>query len=103
MTGEAPFSSPARPSDLLDVGCVDGALASVLAGRGARVTGLDPDTRMLRAAQARAGAASANIGLVRGEAAALPIPNDAFDRVLAVTVLCFVPEPDLPSPRCRAC
>jgi SAM-dependent methyltransferase len=85
---------PVDHLDVLDVGCGDGALASVLAHRGARVTGLDANPRMLAAARARAEAASVALDLVHGHAEALPFPDGAFDRVVAVTVLCFVHEPD---------
>lgn len=80
--------------DLLDVGCGDGALASTLSRRGANVTGLDADPRMLTAARARANAASVTLELVHGHAEALPFPDGEFDRVVAVTVLCFVHKPD---------
>lgn len=80
--------------DVLDVGCGDGALAATLSGRGARVTGLDPDVRMLDAARARAEAGSLDLTLVPGRAEALPFADQAFDRVVAVTVLCFIPQAD---------
>jgi SAM-dependent methyltransferase len=76
---------------VLGVGCGDGALGSVLARRGARVTGLDPDARMLAADRRRAQADGIALALVPGEAEALPFA-DTFDRVVAVTVLCFVED-----------
>lgn len=82
---------------VLDLGCGDGALASTLFRRGARVTGLNADPRMLAAARARAEAESVRLNLVRGRAEVLPFPDGAFDRVVAVTVLCFVRDAD------RAC
>jgi ubiquinone/menaquinone biosynthesis C-methylase UbiE len=80
--------------NVLDVGCGDGALAATLSRRGARVTGLDPDPRMLDAARARAEAKSLDLTLVPGRAEALPFAEEIFDRVVAVTVLCFIPEAD---------
>ena len=75
---------------VLDVGCGDGALGSVLARRTARVTGLDADARMLAAARQRAQEDKIWLELVRGEAEALPFADGTFDRIVAVTVLCFV-------------
>lgn len=80
--------------DVLDVGCGDGALAAVLSRHGGRVTGLDPDPRMLDAAHTRAAAESVALHLVHGRAEALPFADETFDRVVAVTVLCFIPHAD---------
>jgi len=80
--------------DVLDVGCGDGALATTLARRSARVTGLDPDAHMLDAARGRAGAEAVDLALVPGRTEELPFAEGAFDRVVAVTVLCFIPDAD---------
>ena len=74
---------------ILDVGCGDGALATALARRGAILTGVDTDPRMLAAGRERARAETVEITLVEGNAGALPFPDETFDVVLAVTVLCF--------------
>lgn len=79
---------------ILDVGCGDGALAVELARRGARVTGLDPDPRMLDAARTRATTEGIHLDLVEGKAEKLPFADLSFDRVVAVTVLCFAAEAD---------
>ena len=79
---------------VLDIGCGDGVLGSALARRGARVTGLDTDPQMLAAAERRAQNESIELHLVRGRAEALPFEGETFDRVVAVTVLCFVRETD---------
>lgn len=78
---------------ILDVGCGDGALAAEMSRRGAEVSGLDPDPAMLALARDRALRDAISLHLVKGTAQALPFPDAAFDRVLAVTVLCFVPDP----------
>lgn len=85
---------PVEGLRVLDIACGDGALGSVLARRGARVTGLDADRQMLAAAWRRAGAESVDLELVHGQAEALPFPDATFDRVVAVTVLCFVRHVD---------
>ncbi|HSL79259.1 MAG TPA: class I SAM-dependent methyltransferase, partial [Pseudolabrys sp.] len=78
---------------LLDVGCGDGAFALELAQRGAVVTGLDIDPKMIAAARQRAEAQSARLRLVEGQMEMLPFGNSSFDVVLAVAVLCFAQDP----------
>jgi SAM-dependent methyltransferase len=75
---------------LLDVGCGDGALASELSRRGAVVTGLDADPVMIGAARQRAEIEGNQLRLIEGQAERLPLDDESFDRVVAVTVLCFV-------------
>jgi SAM-dependent methyltransferase len=77
---------------ILDVGCGDAALAVALAQRGALVTGVDADPRMLAAGRARAEACGVAPELVQGDIRALPFAGASFDVVLAVTVLCFVDD-----------
>jgi SAM-dependent methyltransferase len=76
--------------DVLDVGAGDGAYAIALARNGARVTALDRSATALRAART----CGERLRAVRGDAQALPFDDAAFDLVIAVTVLCFVPDPD---------
>lgn len=64
------------PAKTLDVACGTGFLTRHLPGV---VTGLDQSARMLRVAAERARGAT----LVRGDALALPFPDDAFDRVFS--------------------
>lgn len=77
---------------VLDVGCGDGALAVRLAALGADVTGVDADPGMLAAARDRAARAQAAVTYVEGDAGVIPFADDLFDVVVALTVLCFVPE-----------
>jgi ubiquinone/menaquinone biosynthesis C-methylase UbiE len=82
-----------RGRRVLDVGCGDGELAVHLAQRGARVTGVDASADMIRAAQVRASAAAVHADFIVGAVEALPLRADGFDRVVAVTILCFVADP----------
>ena len=77
---------------VLDLGCGDGALAVRLATAGAQVVGLDADPAMLQAAAVRAAAAGVRVQFATGRAEALPFTAGRFDVVIAVTVLCFVPD-----------
>ncbi len=84
------LAGPVAGKRLLDVGCGDAALASEFARRGAVVTGLDADPAMVAAARRRIELASTQMQLIQGRAEKLPFSDGTFDRVLAVTVLCFV-------------
>jgi SAM-dependent methyltransferase len=76
---------------ILDVGCGDALLAVALAEKGATVTGVDADPRMLAAGRVRADASGVAVHLKQGDIYALPFV-DGIDIVLAVTVLCFVDD-----------
>ena len=62
------------------------------AERGAVVTALDLEQEMLDAAHARAVSRGVDLSLQQGRAEQLPFEDAAFDVVIAVTVLCFVPD-----------
>jgi SAM-dependent methyltransferase len=81
---------PAPGKTLLDVGCGDAAFAMEFIRRGGRATGLDADPAMVAAARQRTRPAGARICLVAARAQNLPFKDATFDRVLAVTTLCFV-------------
>ena len=81
---------PIAGKTVLDVGCGDGALAADLVQRGAIVTALDADAAMIAAARRRSALASTPMELIVGQAEKLPFDDDTFDRVVAVTLLCFV-------------
>lgn len=79
-----------RPGEnALDAGCGTGLYTRRLADSGATVTGIDADPEMLAAARLEAPAAT----FVQGDVTALPFAEASFDLSLAVTVLCFVEDP----------
>lgn len=85
---------PVADRRLLDVGTGDGTYAIEMAERGAEVTGVDIEPRMLEAGRRRADEEGADVEFVRGDVRDLPFEDGAFNRVVAVTVLCFVPDPE---------
>jgi ubiquinone/menaquinone biosynthesis C-methylase UbiE len=83
---------PVAGKTLLDVGCGDGVLAVELSRHGALAAGLDADPAMISAARRRAESEATPSQFVEGRAEALPFQDNAFDRVLSVTMLCFVQD-----------
>lgn len=77
---------------ILDAGCGDGELAVELCKRGAKVTGIDVSARMIESARERARRHGANVTFMVAPAQDLPFAPDAFDAVVAITVLCFVED-----------
>jgi SAM-dependent methyltransferase len=74
---------------VLDSGCGMGFyLIALQELRELRLVGLDPDGARLRFAETR----GARADLVQGDAAALPFPDDSFDRVLMSEVLEHLPD-----------
>ncbi|WP_140861440.1 class I SAM-dependent methyltransferase [Myxococcus xanthus] len=86
------MAGPLRGRRVLDVGTGDGTYAIEAARHAATVVGLDSDPVMLAAARSRVQSANVALTLREGHAEALPFDDGAFDVVLAVTVLCFVPD-----------
>lgn len=80
-------------SAVLEVGCGTGRTACHLAKQGARVTAVDINPVMLRKARRRAMQEGVDVELVRGDACALPFPDDRFDVVLVESVSVFVDTP----------
>ncbi|MHB8459846.1 MAG: class I SAM-dependent methyltransferase [Candidatus Limnocylindrales bacterium] len=76
---------------LLEVGAGTGWWSRILARRGLRVTALEPSSAMRRVG---AGRGVEKIEWVAGTAERLPVPNEAFDVVLLMTVLEFLPGPE---------
>ncbi len=86
------LASPLTGKRLLDVGTGDGHYAMEAAERGAVVTAIDSSPQMLQAAGEHALRRGLRLELTVGKAEALPFEADSFDVVLAVTVLCLIPE-----------
>jgi ubiquinone/menaquinone biosynthesis C-methylase UbiE len=87
------LAGPLQDRSVLDVGCGDGTLALGSARNGAaRVSGCDPDPRMVARARARAICDNTRIDLAVARSQALPFPDNTFDVVTCITVLAFVPD-----------
>ena len=80
--------------DVLDVGCGGGILAEAMAGRGARVTGIDLGERALKVAQLHLIESQREVDyrLISIEQFALERPQ-AFDIVTCMELLEHVPDP----------
>ena len=70
----------------LEIGTGTGLFAAAVAARGGRVVGIDRSEEMLRKARTR-------VPVCAADAAHLPFPDGAFDRVFLVAVLDFVDDP----------
>jgi SAM-dependent methyltransferase len=75
---------------VLDVGCGTGELLEHLQERGARPSGVDPASRMVELARARA----VGVDVRAGELERLPFDDDAFDALLAVNAFQFAEDQD---------
>jgi SAM-dependent methyltransferase len=77
----------------LDVGCGNGAFTEMIVGRcaPASVDGVDPSEAQLAFARTRPGARGAQFR--RGDAMALPFPDNTFDAAVMPLVIFFVPDP----------
>lgn len=86
------LAEPLQGKRLLDVGTGDGHFAMAAATRGAVVTALDSALPMLDATRQRAQQQGLRLAVTQGNAEALPFEDGSFDVVLAVTVLCLIPD-----------
>lgn len=78
-----------QAQSLLEAGVGTGHFARWLASEGYRVAGVDLSAPMIAEAARRGG-----VLLVRADAEALPFPDNAFDGVLLITTLEFLPHPE---------
>lgn len=81
-----------KQSAVLDVGCGTGILAERLADSASYVVAIDFSKALLDKAKDRCKALS-NVFLICCDADYLPLKEDAFDNILAFTLLQNVPEP----------
>src|SRR5436305_15136046 len=85
-------AAPAAGDRVVDVGCGTGNAALLAAERGARVTGVDPATRLLEVARERAAARGLDADFATGDAAHLPVGDGEADVVLSVFGVIFAPD-----------
>lgn len=79
---------------VLDIGTGTGRMAELFAGSAERVVALDKNLEMLRVARAKLQhLPTAQIELVQGDFADLPLPDASFDTVLLHQVLHFATDP----------
>ncbi|WP_329470127.1 class I SAM-dependent methyltransferase [Streptomyces sp. NBC_01723] len=82
---------PARPGDVLDLGCGTGSLSLLAAEQGHRVTGVDRSPAMVKLARTKL--AGRDAVFLEGDAAAPPVGEQRFDAVLVRHVLWTLPDP----------
>lgn len=78
---------------VLDVGCGTGNAALLAALRGAQTTGVDPSSRLLEVARARAAESGVSATFLQGDAASIPVSTASADVVLSVFAVIFAPDP----------
>jgi SAM-dependent methyltransferase len=79
--------------DVVDVGCGSGGTVAIPAAvRGARVVGVDVAPEHFEAAMRRAAEAGVEVDWMEGDAAALPVADASFDRVLSTFGHAFAPD-----------
>jgi SAM-dependent methyltransferase len=83
------FAKQLRPGcAVLDVGCGSGYIASILEGKGLRVTGIDVSSKMIELAKAN----SPNSTFVKMDMKKLEFPRESFDGVLCLYSIFHVPR-----------
>lgn len=86
-------AAPQPGEHVVDVGCGTGTAALLAAGRGARVTGVDPAARLLDVARAEAAARGLDAKFALGDAAALPLADGEAAVVLSAFGVIFATDP----------
>ena len=88
-------SAAIRPGErVLDLGCGTGNAALLAADRSGEVTGVDPASRLLEVARARAAGEGKKVTFLHGEATSLPAGDASMDVILSVFAVIFAPDPD---------
>lgn len=82
---------PRAGERILEVGSGTGHFLREIAGYGALCVGIEPSSQMLRVAMS---GPLENVGYVRGRGESLPFRDGAFDGLLYMTTLEFVPDID---------
>ena len=78
------------PADrVLDIGCGTGVTTRAVSERAASVVGVDHSQSQLT----RATRKGLDAALVRADAESLPFPDDAFDAVVSVGTIIYLPDP----------
>jgi protein-L-isoaspartate O-methyltransferase len=85
-------AAPRAGDRVLDLGCGTGNAALLAAERGASVTGVDPAERLLAIARKLAAIRNVPATFIRGDAAAIPLPDAAIDIALSVFGVIFAPD-----------
>ena len=88
----ASFIGELSGRSILDVGTGTGRAALLLAGRGARVTGIDASDEMLAVARQRAAADGLSVQFLSGDAHALDFPDRSFEVAVSLRLLMHTPE-----------
>ena len=80
---------------MLDVACGAGQIAIPAARSGARVTGVDIASNLIKQARARAVALGIDVQFEEGDAEMLPFPDARFDLVVSLIGAMFAPRPEM--------
>src|SRR5712691_1693906 len=87
-------SAAIRPGErVLDLGCGTGNAALLAADHSGEVTGVDPASRLLEVARARAAGEGKEVTFLHGEATSLPAGDASVDVILSVFAVIFAPDP----------
>ncbi|MCE0539555.1 class I SAM-dependent methyltransferase [Kineosporia rhizophila] len=85
--------APVAGEVVVDVGCGSGNATVLVAGRGARVTGVDPSPRLLEVACEQMDVRGLVGRFHQGDAANLPLAAGSADAVISSFGLIFAPDP----------
>lgn len=85
--------SQGKPIKVLDAGCGPGVVLEEIAKRGHKATGMDFSREMVEHASRAAGNGGLKLcGCIQGDLEALPFKDSAFDAVVCVGVLQYLPD-----------